>query len=267
MERLPLTEECADHSVLWDHVMGSPVDDKKMDQQLGSLHWNRNDFFRVMVFAFRLDQYQKDTLSMAAELLGRSLNRGAVFVSGPLIVGILNETITPKSRSVLLINTILQQTGLQMGESFCAGGIQAIPHLYRQALTSLNLGQRFEPEKDSYHFYQYAIDHILGETGGDGYAPAYVCHPDVIRLWLADKRSNGFRIKTLWAYLNNDRSLINTAQELFIHRSTLVYRITKITAELSCDITDPYTRDYIKISIRMLRLYPDQMLDAGEMFL
>ena len=63
------------------------------------------------------------------------------------------------------------------------------------------------------------------------------------------------KIKTLFTYLNNDRSLQNTAGELYIHRNTLVYRIHRITESLTCNIDDIYSRDYIKMSIRVLRLY------------
>ena len=92
----------------------------------------------------------------------------------------------------------------------------------------------------------------------------YACHPDILRFWKQDEQTGGSKIDTLWAYLNNDRSLINTAQELYVHRSTLVYRIKKITDELTCDITDSYTRDYMKISIRLLRIYRGQSADIGE---
>ena len=42
-----------------------------------------------------------------------------------------------------------------------------------------------------------------------------------------------------------------TKNELFIHRSTLIYRIKKIEELTGVDLNDPDTRLYIQISIRL----------------
>ena len=80
------------------------------------------------------------------------------------------------------------------------------------------------------------------------------CQPDVVRLW-AEKDEKGGRMEILKSYLENERSLVNTANALFIHRNTLVYRLRKITEELEGNLDEEYTRDYMKLSIRVLELY------------
>ena len=52
-----------------------------------------------------------------------------------------------------------------------------------------------------------------------------------------------------------ERSLLNTAKALYIHRNTLVYRITKIIDSLHYDIEDVYCRDYMKMTFRILKLF------------
>ena len=83
---------------------------------------------------------------------------------------------------------------------------------------------------------------------------AAACEPDIKRMWIPEEPKGGEKIETLRVYLNNERSLIHTANELFLHRNTLVYRMKKITDTLRSDLNEVYTQDYMKLSIRVLRL-------------
>ena len=58
--------------------------------------------------------------------------------------------------------------------------------------------------------------------------------------------------KTLKAYLRNERNAVHTAKELFIHRSTLFYRLDRIKELIHIDLDDPSTRLYVNISYRIL---------------
>jgi DNA-binding PucR family transcriptional regulator len=44
---------------------------------------------------------------------------------------------------------------------------------------------------------------------------------------------------TLWAYLDNGRSLEGTARELYVHPNTVRYRLKRITELLGWDPTSP----------------------------
>ena len=46
-------------------------------------------------------------------------------------------------------------------------------------------------------------------------------------------------LATLWAYLDNGRSLEATARELFVHPNTVRYRLKRITELLGWDPTGP----------------------------
>ena len=81
------------------------------------------------------------------------------------------------------------------------------------------------------------------------------CHPDILALAEEDSKNHGDRLNTLCTYLNMERSLLNTAKALYIHRNTLVYRITKIIDSLHYDIEDVYCRDYMKMTFRILKLF------------
>ena len=114
-------------------------------------------------------------------------------------------------------------------------------------------GGKATPLPNLYHFYNYAVDYILSVR--DMELARYACQVDINNLWEAGKPDGGERVETLRAYLSNERSLVKAANELFIHRNTLVYRVNKILETLLCDLDDSYTREYMQLSIRVLRLY------------
>ena len=58
----------------------------------------------------------------------------------------------------------------------------------------------------------------------------------------SDKRDSRELIATLRCYLENNCNLVNTAQDLFIHRNTLVYRLSIIKELLKKDLNDSSIR-------------------------
>ena len=58
--------------------------------------------------------------------------------------------------------------------------------------------------------------------------------------------------ETLRVYLQNHQSATKTAAALYIHRSTLLYRIEKIEAALKSDLTDPDELLYLMLSFYLM---------------
>ena len=106
------------------------------------------------------------------------------------------------------------------------------------------------------------MDYIIESSSLEDSVQA--CHPDVYDLWKKRRKNHDEMFDTLKCYLNNERSLVNTAQALFVHRNTLVYRVHKLTELLHDNLDDIYTRDYIKLSIRTLELFEEKFLNTKK---
>ena len=132
-------------------------------------------------------------------------------------------------------------------------GVKALEWGKTKGRTDVRGGGEANPLPNLYHFYNYAVDYILSVR--DMELARYACQVDINNLWEEGKPDGGERVETLRAYLSNERSLVKAANELFIHRNTLVYRVNKILETLLCDLDDSYTREYMQLSIRVLRLY------------
>ena len=61
--------------------------------------------------------------------------------------------------------------------------------------------------------------------------------------------------QTLRVYLEHNGSIKETAEELYIHRSSLLYRLEKIVDLLNIDINDSESRFNLMIAFKLYDLY------------
>ena len=84
----------------------------------------------------------------------------------------------------------------------------------------------------------------------DGKQP-YTYYPEGLKkLKEHDDDSKVSYINTLRMFLNNNLSVTKTASDLYLHRSTLMERLTHITNALDGDLKDP---DYVLLLKILLR--------------
>lgn len=75
-----------------------------------------------------------------------------------------------------------------------------------------------------------------------------------------DAAHGSFDVKTLFSYLRNERNVRKTCEELFIHRSTLLYRVRRMQERFAFDLDDPATRE--RILMEYLILPKDEALPS-----
>lgn len=75
------------------------------------------------------------------------------------------------------------------------------------------------------------------------------------KLYLESQDSQTNLYKTLAFYLDNNGNVTQTAKELYLHRSTLVYRLNKIREVLGIDIDDANERFNLQLAYKMSDLY------------
>ena len=156
------------------------------------------------------------------------------------------------ARNTKIMQELAEKYEFRVGVSNRIKSLQSLPYFYQQAVFAVQSGIREKRPDWKYEFYDYAIDYIL--LADDMNKKVFAIQSDVRQLWNYQQERGGEKIETLTAYLKNERSLLHTANELFIHRNTLVYRLKKLTEVLHVDLDDSYTRDYMKLSIRVMYL-------------
>ena len=118
---------------------------------------------------------------------------------------------------------------------------------FTQALTAIELGSSREPENCIHLFGSHALDYMLENCCGDLEAESLVA-PELIRLWRFCGNGPEY-VDTLRRFLDNDCRITRTAEELYLHRSTLIKRLDKIGRYVN--LNDPDRRLYLRLCLHL----------------
>ncbi len=125
---------------------------------------------------------------------------------------------------------------------------------YQQALQTLNVvNNRFRDT--SFALFDelggYALLHELKNSSVTNLFTSKYIDP----LLKYSKEKNADLFHTLRVFLNNHGNLSKTSNDLFIHRSSLLYRIERIESLLEIDLNDPDHRFNIMLAYRLYDLF------------
>ncbi len=140
---------------------------------------------------------------------------------------------------------------LKAGYSRLLQGYRGLRCQYLQAASVLELGLRKTPYIWIHQFDSVALEFLMERSTRD-MLPEIVCHEGVNRLRQYDREHGSDYINTLRVYLDENMNVVHAAQKLFIHRSTLLYRLDKIRDIMETVLTDADERLYISLSVRLL---------------
>lgn len=231
-------------SMLQRFLEGSPMSDAGARNFLEQRGWTEADSFRVYILDFdgvaENQGYRKYFAAIAAVF---PLDLSGVFESRFVLLA--NDSKMPDVRRRKKLEELLNVAPVSGGVSLSRQGFDLLPQLLEQAEFALQ-----SPRKKEGHFTDYyylALDHLIRSSYDPNRCLA-ACHPDVYRLFRQDE----VLYQTLWAYLLQDRSVTRTVQMLYVHKNTLLYRLRRIEESLQFDLSDPYTRSYMRTSFFLL---------------
>ena len=118
---------------------------------------------------------------------------------------------------------------------------------YQQALLALDLGVERTPEKTFYLFGDHVLEYMLRSCSGD-LEPDSLVAPELVRLYQFCPNGPEY-IETLKRFLDNDCRVTQTAEELFLHRTSLIKRLEKIRSYVNLD--DPDRRLYLRLCLHL----------------
>jgi hypothetical protein len=156
-------------------------------------------------------------------------------------------------RFSVALGTFLIDHGLKAGSSaqFLGRDFKDIKLYYRQAEIALELGVRNAPLAHLYYFNAFVKRHILEAIVKELPAPM-LCAPDLMKLRDYDLKHKTELLRTASTYLQNHLSHTQTAIELGIHRSTLMYRLDRIRDIGGFNIEDSENQWHLLLSFKLL---------------
>jgi len=140
--------------------------------------------------------------------------------------------------------------------NFCAGvshpfsSVRDTKYYYLQSCKALELGARHDPDNYCYFFSDYALRYILNQNSSTQ-PTRTLCMEGIKMLRDIDQSNGSDYCHTLKVYFENGMNLQKTANDLFIHRSTLTYRLNRIQKEAQIDLNDYKSRLYAMLSLEL----------------
>lgn len=101
-----------------------------------------------------------------------------------------------------------------------------------------------------YFYRDIMLEHMLSHIPAD--QARFLISPDILRLEAAGARYSFSLVDTLKAYLDCNCNLIRTAERLFLHKNTLLYRLNHIRSIIRCDLNDADERLLLMLSFKLL---------------
>lgn len=130
------------------------------------------------------------------------------------------------------------------GVSLPFSDLSSLSIRYKQASYAIEMGKN---TPGVYYSKDYAFNYLIDSIIANNQSMEFT-HPALNTLREHDQTQKSELYNTLYQFLANERNLVSTAESLFIHRNTLVFRIKKISSIISVDFEDPLERAYIFLS-------------------
>ena len=239
---------------------GTEPDPGDLHFLMDTLKWQEQDQY----LCARLQLQQEDS----AEVLGHMLHSDLFRVFPGSYIMYLRR------QQCLIVNLTREEQGLPelrhrlaplcrdyclyAGLSSPVSGIAALSQASRQADIALERAFYRRDERWVLPFSECALDYLLSGLQPE-LEPKHLAAPEWFALLALDREKDTRYFETLAAYLLLERDIPKTAEALIIHRTTLIYRLKKITALTGLDLDDPDRRLYLLLSLKLLeqqRLIP-----------
>jgi purine catabolism regulator len=149
-----------------------------------------------------------------------------------------------------------QEAGLRMGISRPAGAAAELGRRAREARQAVMIGRRVLSQHPLTFFGDLGIYRLLFYL--DGQAEARGFYEETLGPLIAyDLRTQSELVQTLERYFVCNGNLSQAAQQLHLHRNSLLYRLERIGEVLRVDLDDAETRLSLQVALRMRHLFTE----------
>lgn len=206
-----------------------PVNPEEIRQILSKSKWETTDRFQVYLFQSQQKENETINLRYYQTVINTFMNECCVFESDRRICCVRNI-----SRTDNIYQDIRQQLSEFLRENLFLVGISnefqdllQLKYYYREAKEALVLGQSQNNTSWSLYYKDYELSFML-KLMREALPPSEWLHPAIRILMDYDEKEGTELVHTVFTYMKYQYNITHTAQALFIHRTTLLFRLQRI---------------------------------------
>lgn len=232
------------------------IDNFDLEFQLNKLGWKVNNTYIVIFIKFIKNSEVNWFGSYFSHQLELKIENSCGICTSSGIVLVINQSKCQDSNE-----NLQQELPYLLRESLCKAGISnpfnsftSLHTYYRQAEIALSVGEMLNETIWCHHFKNYALHYMMLKSLGE-FTPLQICHNSLLKLREYDIQKNTEYYKTLYTFIFHKYNTSHAANALFIHRTTLISRLTKIFEISNIDLDNYDTRLYLMISFYILNIF------------
>lgn len=155
------------------------------------------------------------------------------------------------------VKTEFPKDSLVAGMSGPATSLADWPRIYSEALQAMHLSERLQIQGEVVEFSSLGVYRLLGQLE-DITAVRTFTRQVVGPLIEYDARHQSALMQTIDAYFNHHGNISQTAESLFIHRNTLLYRLERIQELTGHDLNQANMRLGLHLALKLWQLRSDK---------
>lgn len=239
--------------LLGELIKGVKVDMYALSGELHRRLWQTQDsYICLCIHADTLAMMNK-TKSYYCNLLNRRWEDVCAFQHDGWIACLVNLTNYGGKADEFFAQKVEQfrDMYLRMGVSDVFPNIVELHPSYLQSEIALRTGMKKDPQKWRYHFSDYSLDYVFDQMTLELDA-RHVASWQLRVLIDHDEQNKSEYCRTLYCYINSGMNAMRSARELYIHRTTMVYRLNRIQEMTGLDISNARELLYVHLSMVLL---------------
>ena len=248
-----------DISYTLDRLLSNILTDETMDAvslepRFENFHWKEShSYFCMNIHVSTVDLQNLTVIRFICNRIEGLIKGSCAFLLEENIVVYVNLHYNGMtlSEAVERVEGFLQDSYLKAGISYEFSGLQSLKQYYLQSRVALEEGMKRYPLRWVNRFEDIALDYLLGKCT-ERLSPAVVCSPAVLMLKDYDREHRTEYYDTLHTYITCQMNAVKAAKELFIHRSTFLYRMSHIRELIHLELEDPDQLLYLLLTYRLL---------------
>ncbi len=215
--------------ILTETIDTGLVSRSALREEMQKLSWDIEDCYRMLYVQVSEQDLYLSALEYQCRELMRIFSDSLAFVYEDVLVCVLHDIEGARLEQMLSTFTLyVRENNFRAGFSNTFSGLYKIHDYYQQSVLALTLGMKKRPMQWIHFFQEVTFDYIRKKMTED-FAPEELVSPVYQRLLEYDSKKGTEYVRTLQVYLENNKNVVQTANQLFVHRATIIYRLKRIS--------------------------------------
>lgn len=227
--------------------------EQEINSKAALMHWPCSCKYRVCVVEFA--NYFHPYVQFVINYLQSEKAFFATFEYRERIVALQRaDSFGDQDNCLLNYRELFQDNGACCGQSSAFSQLHDFRRAYRQAVTALELGLQLMPKDVIYSYEKFLPCHLLKIYSKEN--PLEYLYADLVELLEQGEKNGqtGSHLALLESLLRNERNITAVAQEMHMHRNSILYRVDKLQRQLGLSLDDPDNRLTLQLALKAYHL-------------